>query len=199
MFFIDDSFLQQFARKHADLLPHPAEVNTTAIPIAVTSPLAQFYRSVLPYFNTPLNEARRRGLNLKFEELLLQLIAEPQNRDFAAFLSHTLSNKPSLEQIMEQNFNKKYSLAEFAQLTQRSLSTFKRDFQLTFGEAPGRWLLSRRLKHASHLLKWSDLNIGQVAEEAGFENTSHFSQAFKAHYNCSPSSWRKTQAAYPNN
>lgn len=198
LFFIDDNFLKQFARKHADLLPPPADVSTTAIPIKVTSPLAQFYRSVLPYFNTSLNEARLRGLNLKFEELLLELIAESENQDFTAFLSHTLSYKPSLEQIMEQNFNKKYSLAEFAQLAQRSLSTFKRDFQLTFGEAPGRWLLSRRLKHASYLLKWSDLNISQVAQEAGFENTSHFSQAFKARYNCSPSHWRKEQAAYPN-
>jgi AraC-like DNA-binding protein len=198
LFFIDDRFLQQFAKKHADLLPPASPLTTTAIPISITSPLAQFYRSVLPYFNTSLNEARRRGLNLKFEELLLQLIAEPKNRDFSAFLRHTLNNKPSLEQVMEQNFHKQYSLTEFAQLTQRSLSTFKRDFQLTFGETPGRWLLSRRLKHASYLLKSSNLNISQIAEESGFENASHFSQAFKAHYSCSPSSWRKTQAAYPN-
>ena len=58
LFFIDDEFLEQFARQHAALLPKNVKKPRKAgIPIKVTGPISQFYYSALPYFNIPLNEA----------------------------------------------------------------------------------------------------------------------------------------------
>ena len=192
LFFLDEPFLQKFAHKHADLLPPPTHGNQhPALQLHITEPVSQFYHAVLPYFNTPLNEARRRGLTLKLEELLLNLIAEPQNEPFLQFLSELLQSKPSIASVMEQNFMLNLSLPQFAKLAHRSLSTFKRDFKLIYEGSPMQWIQERRLKHAAQLLAHSPLSVTQIALESGFQDLSHFSASFKAKYEYSPSAYRK--------
>jgi len=192
LFFIDDNFMKHFARKHADLLKAgPKNTPSAAIPIQVTAPLSDFYQSVLPYFNAPLNEARRRGLALKFEELLLNLIAEPENDAFSHFLASLLTQKADLRLVMEQNYHLHLSIKQWAKLSQRSVSAFKRDFKDTFGTSPGKWLLERRLKQASHLLSKTVLSISEVATDCGFESTSYFSQTFRKRFGMPPSDWRE--------
>ena len=88
LLFITDSFMERFAQHHADLLPPPNRASAApGVRIHYCKPIAQFYYAVLPYFNTPLNEARRRGLTLKLEELLLNLIAEEANQSFTLYLN----------------------------------------------------------------------------------------------------------------
>ncbi|MCO6479867.1 MAG: helix-turn-helix transcriptional regulator [Phaeodactylibacter sp.] len=191
LFFIEDEFLEEFARKHSALLPkNTKEARRAGIPIRVTAPISQFYYTALPYFNHPLNEARRRALALKFEELLLTLIAEPANRPFAVFLAGLLSGKPSIQTVMEQNFFLNLPLEAFARLARRSLSAFKREFREAYGMSPGRWLRGRRLQHARLLLETTDWPVSEIAHNSGFENASHFSQAFRAQFGHSPSEWR---------
>ncbi|MEQ8703886.1 MAG: helix-turn-helix transcriptional regulator [Phaeodactylibacter sp.] len=196
LFFLDAPFLKQFARRHSDLLPSPNRASQApGIRLHVTEPMSQFYHAVLPYFNTPLNEARRRGLTLKLEELLLNLIAEPQNESFALFLNGLLQSKPAMTSVMEQNFMLNLPLAQFAQLSQRSLSAFKREFKEAFDCPPAQWLHNRRLKHAAYLLEHTAYPITQTAMECGFKDLSHFSADFKAAYGCSPSHYRKRATA----
>ena len=195
LFFIDDAFLQRFARQHSDLLPSYNRASAApAIALHVTSPVSRFYHAVLPYFNPPLNEARRRGLSLKFEELLLNLIAEPENKGFALYLNGLLQDKPPISSVMEQNFRLHLPLEAFARLAQRSLSAFKRDFKAAYGMPPGRWLQQRRLQQAAHLLKHTELPVAQVALESGFEDASHFSHAFRQQYQYSPTQYRAKAA-----
>jgi len=197
LFFLDEPFLEQFACRHADLLPNPNRASQApAIRLHITEPVSQFYHAVLPYFNTPLNEARRRGLTLKLEELLLNLIAEPENASFALFLNGLLQSKPTIASIMEQNFMLNLPLPAFARLAQRSLSAFKRDFKAAYAQPPGQWLHERRLQHGAHLLKHTGLPVTQIAFECGFQDLSHFSAAFKKSYSLSPTDFRKRAAAH---
>jgi AraC-like DNA-binding protein len=197
LFFLDEPFLEQFAQRHADLLPNPNRASQApAIRLHITEPVSQFYHAVLPYFNTPLNEARRRGLTLKLEELLLNLIAEPENASFALFLNGLLRSKPTIASVMEQNFMLNLPLSAFARLAQRSLSGFKRDFKAAFAQPPGQWLHERRLKHGAHLLEHTGLPVTQIAFECGFQDLSHFSAAFKKNYSLSPTDFRKKAAAH---
>jgi AraC-like DNA-binding protein len=197
LFFLDEPFLEQFARRHADLLPSPNRASQApAIRLHITEPVSQFYHAVLPYFNTPLNEARRRGLTLKLEELLLNLIAEPENASFALFLNGLLQSKPTIASVMEQNFMLNLPLPAFARLAQRSLSAFKRDFKAAYAQPPGQWLHERRLQHGAHLLEHTGLPVTQIAFECGFQDLSHFSAAFKKAHRLSPSDYRKRAAAH---
>lgn len=197
LFFLDTPFLEQFARRHSDLLPRPNRASQApAIRLHITEPVSQFYHAVLPYFNTPLNEARRRGLTLKLEELLLNLIAEPENASFALFLNGLLQGKPSIASVMKQNFMLNLPISEFARLAQRSLSAFKRDFNAAYAQPPGQWLHARRLKYGAQLLEHTDLSVTQITMECGFQDLSHFSAAFKKSYGWSPSDYRKRAAAH---
>ena len=98
---------------------------------------------------------------------------------------------PPLPQIMEANFCYNLGLEDFAKLSHRSLSTFKRDFQKHFNQSPGKWLLQKRLDYSAVLLKNPALNVSQVALDCGFQDLSHFSRAFKEKFGVSPANYRR--------
>jgi AraC-like DNA-binding protein len=96
---------------------------------------------------------------------------------------------------MEANFRFNLSLEEYARLCHRSLSSFKRDFQASFQEAPGKWLLRKRLDYSAALLRTSKMNITEIAFESGFEDVSHFSRVFKDRFQVSPLAYRQSAMA----
>jgi AraC-like DNA-binding protein len=88
--------------------------------------------------------------------------------------------------FMEQNFMYNLPLEKFAYLTGRSLTTFKKDFKSVFNDSPGRWLTAKRLELAHYQLSIQKRKPTDVYLDAGFENLSHFSFAFKKKYGYSP-------------
>ena len=83
---------------------------------------------------------------------------------------------------MEDNFCYNLKLEVYAELSHRSLSAFKRDFEKIFQSTPGKWLLEKRLHHAHHLLSNQHKTVSEAAFESGFESPSHFSRAFKKRF-----------------
>ncbi|WP_343606919.1 AraC family transcriptional regulator [Fluviicola sp.] len=142
---------------------------------------AGFFQSVIPYFDqpdyfTPSIAALKTNEAI---ELLLQL-----NRSF--FLPYLFDfsqpYKIDLEGFMRKNFLFNIPLSEFARLSGRSLSTFKRDFSRIFRETPEKWLKQQRLQEAKSLLQSTELRPSDVYLLVGFENFSHFSNAFKNYF-----------------
>jgi transcriptional regulator GlxA family with amidase domain len=105
------------------------------------------------------------------------------------------SDGPSVAEIMESNFRFNLSLQEYARLCHRSLSSFKREFQTSFQESPGKWLLRKRLDYAAALLRSSKLNVTQIAFESGFKDVSHFSRVFKQQFRIPPFTYRENLLA----
>jgi transcriptional regulator GlxA family with amidase domain len=146
---------------------------------------------MLTYFRAedpPPNEI----IKLKLKELLINIINSDQklNTYLRSYLS---GEKPSLASIMDANFCYNLKLEDFAELTHRSLSSFKRDFQAHYNESPGKWLLKKRVDFAANLLLCSDQSISQIAFESGFEDLSHFSRVFKERTGKNPSNFRKVK------
>ena len=111
--------------------------------------LIAFFNSVLSYFDTG-RQPPEELLELKFKELLLNIIANPKNKELTAYLYKVfLSGHEDLRDIMERNYVYNLSLDNFARLCHRSLSKFKRDFDMVFGMPPGKWLMEKRLEYAS--------------------------------------------------
>ena len=98
----------------------------------------------------------------------------------------------SVSEIMESNFRFNLSLEEYARLCHRSLSSFKRDFQTTFQEPPGKRLLRKRLEYSAALLRTSKMNVTEIAFESGFEDVSHFSRVFKERFRVPPMTYRES-------
>lgn len=107
---------------------------------------------------------------------------------FAMALS-TLNNKErkSLRDFMQANYAKPLSIEDYAYLTGRSLSTFRRDFKAQFGGvSPKQWLIDRRLEKAHSLLSKNHTTVTEVVGEIGYENLPHFIKAFKERYGLPP-------------
>lgn len=145
-----------------------------------------YFNSLLPYFDQPdMLSAELASLKTN-EAIALILQHKPELTSFLFDFSQPY--KIDLEAFMNRNYTYHVPMSQFAQMTGRSLATFKRDFTKVFADAPEKWLREKRLEHAHFLLKQRKTTPGDACYESGFENLSHFSSSFKSHYGYSPSS-----------
>jgi AraC-like DNA-binding protein len=165
-------------------------VDFTATMVETTDYLEGYFHSMLTYFRG-IDRPPDHILVLKLKELLVNLI----NSDpllTAYFNNLADSDKPSLQQVMENNYCFKLRLEDYADLCHRSLSTFKRDFQQIYQETPGKWIMKRRVERAANMLVNSSQSITEVAFETGFEDLSHFSRVFKQITGKNPTEYKKS-------
>ncbi len=192
--FIPDHFVRDIYKNMlTDLNPSPLEAAAcqSIIPVHNDVEILAFFQSMLTYFSqtSPPSEA---VLQLKLKELITSILVSPNNTSLAAyFQSLFVDTSPSLVEIMESNFCYNLSLADYAKLCHRSLSSFKREFRRHFNESPGKWLLHRRLRYSSELLQKTNMAITQICFESGFEDLSHFSRAFKDMFAMTPTAFRQ--------
>lgn len=163
------------------------------VPIAAAPSIDTFVQSIRLLFGQNTSNALLKVLlSLKLKELFILLNETQPGGTFFSFL-HNLRVQPSLElrMLIEQHFRENLTLDQYAFLSGHSLSSFKRLFRNTFGTVtPAHWIQERRLKEAALLLNTSHLNVSEVGFEVGFENSSHFVQAFKKRFQCTPSRFR---------
>jgi AraC family transcriptional regulator, exoenzyme S synthesis regulatory protein ExsA len=187
VFFLPDEFiLSALQRKQKALINHPYS-SKLVIPIETSPVLESFFHSMTSYFSAS-TAPDPTLLETKFQELVLTIAEEPRNEALMSYFSSLLHEAPNLnlQKIMEENFSFNLKLEDYAQLCNRSLSAFKRDFISIYGMSPGKWLHEKRLQHARHLLINLKKNASDAAFESGFENVSHFSRAFKGYFGQSP-------------
>jgi AraC-like DNA-binding protein len=150
-----------------------------------------FFQSMLTFFRAE-DPPADAIIKLKLKELLLNIIYNGNDELLISYLNYIKENShPSLTHIMETNFCFNLNLDQFAEMTHRSLSTFKRDFYNHYNTTPGKWLLNKRLNYAANMLVNNAANITQIAFDSGFEDVSHFSRVFKGKFNSTPSNYRK--------
>ncbi len=148
------------------------------------------YKSLLPYFSNPqlLPDSIFEG---KFKELLFNIFIHPNNKQILAYINQIIDNYTiPVWEIMESNYYYDLKISEFAEIANRSTSTFRRDFAKHYQTSPGKWLTNKRLEKAMLLLKTSDKPISDITFDCGFKNISHFSKIFKEKFGLSPTSYR---------
>ncbi|PKQ60731.1 hypothetical protein BZG01_20560 [Labilibaculum manganireducens] len=141
--------------------------------------LKSYIESLLPYIDEP-NKFSSKLAQIKTMEAIELLLTKSTMKQFLFDLSEPY--KIDLEKFINQNFLFNISMSEFAKLSGRSLSTFKRDFKQVYNDTPGRWLRNRRLEEAKYLITEKQLKPVDVYYSVGFENFSHFSNAFKLRF-----------------
>jgi AraC-like DNA-binding protein len=196
-FFIPDNYLRSFLSENRSLLTkgqNDTHENDMVISIEVNDMMLKYYESVIPYFHSQVKPSEDL-LELKFKELLFNIIGNPANSELTGFLHTFVSSQANnIQPIIEANYCYNLTLNVYANLCNRSLSSFKRDFYNVYGDSPARWLLNKRLDHALKLLSDSNNTIADISFESGFENSTHFSHAFKKHFGVSPLKYRQTNS-----
>ncbi len=195
LFFLNDSFIRNFIEENP--FPKRSETPMTELEsiyeINTDASFGSLTQSVLHYLNKT-QEIPQKLVELKFKELLYNIVLNPKNRALLHFFqSIQQSAKSDLEKVMLQHFRYDLHLGDFAKLCGRSLSSFKRDFKTHFGTTPSKWLIKKRLEYAKTLLLGSDLSINEVCYESGFKNPSHFIRTFKSTYALPPNQFKASQ------
>jgi AraC-like DNA-binding protein len=193
VFFIPDDYLKSFVAGYRAHLPIKAATippATQMIALDINDTSRSFFHSMLPYFmqSPPPPESL---VELKFKELLFNLLINPANSALLAWLCHIADcQKQSLPEVMEANYTYNLSLADFAKIAGRSIATFKREFATLYKTTPGKWLMQKRLDYAAMLLSNSTKVVNEIAFESGFENATHFNRVFKEKFGASPLQFR---------
>ena len=195
VFYLEDDFLRiifdEF-RSHLPLGDLPEISDKMFIQVDVDAQIQSLYKSFIPYFesNKPVPESI---IESKFKELIFKIMTEEGNQQVLAYMK-SIADDVSIPvwHVMESNYMHHLSIAEYANLANRSLAKFKRDFHHHYQTSPGKWLIERRLKRAKQILETSQLSVAEVAYSSGFQNVSHFSKSFKDKFGKSPISFRNT-------
>jgi len=92
---------------------------------------------------------------------------------------------------IEEHYREDLRLDELSNQLFISVAHLIRVFKRDNGCTPHQYLLTYRLMRAAQLLKYSDLQIQQIANSVGFSSPSHFGRCFFNHYGCTPLKYQK--------
>jgi AraC-like DNA-binding protein len=136
------------------------------------------------------NPKKQKLLELKLLELL-HLINEKE--DFIQTLQASEEGKQrrDIGLMMLEHYDKNMTIADFASLSGRSLSTFNREFKEKYHTTPKQWLIEKKMNRAFELLK-EGKTVTESAFEVGYLNVSNFIKAYKSVYDETPKVMQKS-------
>lgn len=97
---------------------------------------------------------------------------------------------PQIIKLLEHHFKTKKTGAEYADLLNISTRTLHNRIKKASGLTLSHLLQDRILKEAKKLLVISQMNVGEIACELGFNETSHFTHWFKKHTGFLPTEYK---------
>jgi AraC-like DNA-binding protein/ligand-binding sensor protein len=95
-----------------------------------------------------------------------------------------------VERFIWENFSRKISLQEIADISGFSAPYFSTIFKEEMGENLCNYLNRLRVEKASYLLITTDLPLSEISGSCGFEDQSWFSKIFKSYTGMSPGKYR---------
>jgi AraC-like DNA-binding protein len=192
LFFIPDDFICETLHTRSKPLVKYEQHFEPVMLLESNETLKGFFLSMSSYF-AGMQDPDPSLVELKFRELVLNIADNAVNKDLLSYFNSLLHEPQTilLKRVMEDNFCYNLTLKVYAELSNRSLSAFKRDFEKLFQNTPGKWLLEKRLHHARHLMSNRNKTVGEAAFESGFQNPSHFSRAFKTRFGKAPTELKK--------
>ena len=149
-----------------------------------------FIDSLVFYFENPAL-VNSELLVLKIKELILLLLQTKNAATIAELMANLFSpRQANLKDVIQNHLFSDFSMNELAQLAGLSLSSFKRAFQNIYHDTPANYLRTKKMEKAIDLLKRSDYSVSEICFQIGFNDTSHFTKAFKKHTQQSPLAFR---------
>jgi AraC-like DNA-binding protein len=194
VFYLKDDYLHAIFEEfkpHLKLSGLPEPNKEAMETFVINEQISNCYKSMLPYFGKT-KSLPDSILESKFKELLFNIFSHPENKHILSYIMRIVDRyKTPIWEIMEANYMYDLKIQDFANISNRSVSTFKRDFIEYYKVSPGKWLTERRLNKAKSILQSTNKSISEVAFESGFTNSSHFSRIFKEKFQLCPSDFKK--------
>ncbi|PUV25317.1 helix-turn-helix domain-containing protein [Sphingobacterium athyrii] len=94
--------------------------------------------------------------------------------------------------LLDENYTKGYSVAEYAEKMHISTRTLSDITSQTLNKTPSQIIQGRIVLEAQRMLVHSNFNINEIGYKLGFDDPSYFVKYFKKHVGSSPSEFRKS-------
>jgi AraC-like DNA-binding protein len=154
-----------------------------------------------------LGPARNESVSMEVNNQNLKLIQEAKTVEELTDIIHSIIDKVSssissfrgvphaaalrrAENFILENFTRKISLKEIADVAGLSPPYFSTIFKEEMGENLSKYLNRLRVEKASALLLETDMSLSEIAACCCFEDQSWFSKIFKAYTGISPGKYR---------
>ena len=111
----------------------------------------------------------------KMKELFFMLRAYYTKEQLAGFFSPLLGKDAQFMNLMYKNYRNVKSVQELADLSNYSLSGFKKQFQRVFGTSASEWMSSQKATRIFQDLHNSPLSIKELVDRHDFSSVSAFS------------------------
>ncbi|QXC61761.1 AraC family transcriptional regulator [Aquihabitans sp. G128] len=96
--------------------------------------------------------------------------------------------------LADARYAEPLTVADLARVAGLSPAHFSREFRRAFGEAPHRYLLTRRLERAAALLRTTDRSVTEICFAVGLTSVGSFTTSFRRVHGTTPTAYR---AAFP--
>lgn len=156
------------------------------------STLRHFFLNTSAYLKERAGRRDDTAENIKMTELIYLIASQEDGCLKSRVLSSVDRERESFEQVVYDHIFRTISIEELAAKTNRSLTSFKKEFRRHFNTPPHKWYVQQRLTHSRLLLISTNLSISQIGNECTFPNTSHFIKLFKRAYQMTPAIYRQT-------
>jgi AraC family transcriptional regulator of arabinose operon len=94
-------------------------------------------------------------------------------------------------ELARSDYRRKISLADLAKHASLSVSQLSHLFAKQVGESPSAFIEAQRMQRAQELLVATNMLVGEVAREVGYDSQYHFSKRFLARVGRSPRAFRR--------
>ncbi len=152
--------------------------------------IKKYIESLEFYFDNP-SLVNDEILVLKIKELILLLL---QTKSVDSILELINSLRPSkstaLKSVVDLHIYSNLSIEALSKLSNLSISSFKRKFKEEYKDTPRNYIQNQKILKAKELLSISDLSVGQIAFECGFNDPLYFTRVFKKINGITPSKFR---------
>ncbi|MDO6515660.1 AraC-type DNA-binding protein [Zobellia uliginosa] len=161
-----------------------------------TVTLASTYISLI---KTELQERSRFGyedsIRFLLKAFLIQLERFHQEDPQSPIQLNSLYERQFFEfkELVEANFKEGLSVGGYADTMNISTKTLSTLTNAVVGRSPSQLIAERTMLEAKRLVRFTSLQINEIAFRLGFEDASYFVKYFKRHLGQSPKSYRQSQ------
>lgn len=169
---------------------HNTPLNTNSTVIEINVLLDQYVNNLLTYFKHG-ELVTEELLIVKLKELITLLLSFDEKLQVKEIMFNLFKERTfKFQHIIQSHIFSDISIENLAQLTNRSLSTFKRDFKRIYGNTPSKYIIDQRIKKVAFELLETQETVSNIAYDCQFKTLAHMSRVFKKKFGISPTKYR---------
>ncbi|MGB5818203.1 MAG: helix-turn-helix transcriptional regulator [Saonia sp.] len=157
---------------------------------AATKLIVSYFEGIRQFFDHQM-AITEEILSLKIQELILLLLQSESSPEIRCIINSLFSDRVfTFREVIDTYISMPISIEGLAHLTNKSLSSFKREFKRIYATTPGAYIITKRLEKVAEQLVTSDKSITNICYDCGFASLAHLSRSFKGKYGMSPTAYR---------